>query len=51
MPSASGARPVSIVTLDEAGAEFEWLRELPDELDECLAQREFDQVVEMIAEG
>ena len=35
----------------EDAAELEWLRELPDELDECLAQRDFDNVLELLAEG
>lgn len=31
--------------------EVEWLRELPDELDVCTAQRDFDTAIELLFEG
>ncbi len=32
-------------------AEVEWLKELPDELDVCIAQRDFDTAIELLFEG
>lgn len=35
----------------ESASEIEWLKELPDELDVCIAQRDFDAAVELLFEG
>lgn len=35
----------------ETEYDSEWLRQLPDELDVCIAQRDFEQAVEFIFEG
>ncbi|KRZ95739.1 Exocyst complex component 8 [Trichinella sp. T8] len=35
----------------DSGLDVEWIRELPDELDVCIAQRDFDSALELLTEG
>uniref|UniRef100_A0A914V189 Exocyst component Exo84 C-terminal domain-containing protein n=1 Tax=Plectus sambesii TaxID=2011161 RepID=A0A914V189_9BILA len=59
-PQLSSNRPQKTTTLpdgqrnsglENGSAESEWLRELPDELDVCIAQRDFESAVELLFEG
>ncbi|KRX96662.1 Exocyst complex component 8 [Trichinella pseudospiralis] len=35
----------------DSGLDVEWIRELPDELDVCIAQRDFDSALELLTEA
>lgn len=51
--AAAAAAPIRRRSSEEAAAaeDVEWLRELPDEMEVCIAQREFPTCLELLAEG